>query len=377
MSVESAPAAYLQRSRRPFFVRWVCALAVLVAAIAMSASVPAAAAIPVASNLVVYDNDFFVPAKSEILPLIGNPRVRVLGFTVVTGDGWLSEETSDLLRFLEIAHRTDIPVVRGAEYPLVNTRARTLAWERQYGKLVWKGAWNDAAPGAAYHPDDPDRISPSPLGAPTAVAAPGTAAQFMIDQVHRFPHQVTIVAAGPLTNVALAIRLDPQFASLAKQLIFMGGYLDTSLQQVLGNANFATDFNIWFDPEAAHIAITAPWATITSVGTVTNDVVFTPQIAARLLEKKTPVTEAVAKYTQPFPLWDQLVTAIAADPTLITKEVVSAMDVDIDRGMGYGTTHIWGPETAPHSGERPVHVVLAVDEPRFVTEFVRAAQSVP
>jgi inosine-uridine nucleoside N-ribohydrolase len=278
---------------------------------------------------------------------------------------------------LEIAHRTDIPVVRGAEYPLVNTRARTLAWERQYGKLVWKGAWNDVAPGTAYHPDDPDLISPSPLGAPAITAAPGTAAQFMIDQVHRFPHQVTIVAAGPLTNIALAIRLDPQFASLARQLLFMGGYLDTSLQQVTGNANFATDFNIWFDPEAAHIAITAPWAKITSVGTVTNDVVFTPQLAARLLEKKTPVTEAVAKYTQPFPLWDQLVAAIAADPTLITKEVVAAMDVDIDHGIGYGTTRIWAPETAPHFGERPVHIVLAVDEPRFVTEFVRAVQSVP
>jgi hypothetical protein len=53
------------------------------------------------------------------------------------------------------------------------------------------------------------------------------------------------------------------------------------------------------------------------------------------------------------------------------------MDVDIDHGMSYGTTRIWSAETEPHFGERPVHVVLAVDEPRFVTEFVRAVQSVP
>ena len=361
----------------PFVIAWVRLVAALFAVIAGSTSATAHPATPDASNFIVYDNDFYAPANSDILPLIANPNVRVLGFTVVTGDGWLNEETADLLRFLEIAHRTDIPVVRGAEYPLVNTRARTLAWERQYGKLLWKGAWNDAAPGTAYHPEDPNRISPSPLGAPAIAAAPGTAAQFMIDQVHRFPHQVSIVAAGPLTNVALAIRLDPQFAQLAKQLIFMGGYLDTSLQAATGDANVATDFNIWFDPEAAHIAITAPWPKITSVGTVTNDVVFTPQIAARLVAKKTAVTEAVAKYTNPLPLWDQLVTAIAADPTLVTKEIVAPMDVDIDHGMGYGTTHIWSAETAPHFGERPVHVVLAVDEPRFVTEFVRAAQSVP
>jgi inosine-uridine nucleoside N-ribohydrolase len=343
----------------------------------MSATASAAAATPAGSNLVIYDNDFFATASSDILPLIADPSVRVLGFTVVTGDGWLNEETADILRFLEVAHRTDIPVVRGAQYPLVNTRARLLAWERLYGKHVWRGAWNDAAPGTHFHPDDPDLIPPSPLGAPTAVAASGTAAQFMIDQVHRFPHQVTILAAGPLTNVALAVRLDPQFATLAKQLIFMGGFLDTSLPQLSGGANIDSDFNIWFDPEAAHIAITAPFPTITAVGTVTNDVVFTPSLAARVRAKKTPLTQAVATYTNPLPLWDQMVAAIAADPTLVTREVVAAMDVDIDPGMDYGATHIWPAETAPQLGERLVHVVLAVDEPRFVTQFVRAVQAIP
>jgi len=357
-------------------VRRLCALAAWVVAIAVVAGAPTLAASPPADNLIVYDNDFFGPTSSDILPLIADPSVRLLGITVVAGDGWVNEETAFVLRFLELVRRTDIPVVRGAEMPLVNSRARTAAWERLYGPLPWKGAWNDAAPGTTNHPDDPDLIPPNPLGAPTIAATPGTAAQFMIDQVHRFPHQVTILAAGPLTDVALAIRLDPQFASLAKQLIFMGGFLDTSLQQVAGGAN-TFDFNIWFDPEAAHIALVAPWARITAVGTVTNDVIFTPQLAARLVAKKTPLTEAVATYTYPLPLWDQMVAAIAADPTLITKEVVATMDVDIDHGLDYGTTRVWPAETAPHLGERPVHIVVAVDEPRFVTEFVRAVQSVP
>jgi len=361
----------------PSAVRWGRGLAALLAVVALQAVPFNSAAAPVATNLVVYDNDFFGPSSSDIVPLIADPSVRVLGFTVVTGDGWLNEETADILRFLELAHRTGIPVVRGAQDPLVNSRARLLAWERAYGSHVWRGAWNDASPGSAFHPDDPDRIPPSPFGPPTIAATPGSAAQFMIDQVHRYPHQVTIVAAGPLTNVALAIRLDPQFAALAKQLIFMGGFLDTSFAQVSGGANLDSDFNIWFDPEAAHIAITAPWPRVTAVGTVTNDVVFTPQIAARILQKKTPFTEAVAKYTIPFPLWDQLTTAIAADPTLITKEIVAPMDIDVDHGMDYGATHIWPPETEPHLGERPVHIVVAVDEPRFVTQFVRAVQSIP
>jgi inosine-uridine nucleoside N-ribohydrolase len=324
--------------------------------------------------LVVYDNDFSGPASADILPLIANPNVRVLGFTVVTGDGWRDEETAGLLRFLEIAQRTDIPVVRGALFPLVNSPARTKAWEQMYGRIVWKGAWNDAGPANAFHPTDPYAIPPSPLGPPTIKAAPGAAAEFLIEQVHRYPHQVTILAAGPLTNIALAIRLDPEFAGLAKQLVFMGALIDTNLKQVTIDANFATDFNIWFDPEAADIALTAPWARITAVGEVSNGILFTPALAARIAARKTPVSEVVASYSLPLPLWDQLTAAIAVDPTLVTREVLAYMDVDVDHGMFYGVAHIWPDVTTPRLGEQKVHIVTAVDTERFLDTFVTACQ---
>jgi inosine-uridine nucleoside N-ribohydrolase len=339
---------------------------------AMSAAVGAAAAEP---NLVIYDNDFSGPESADILPLIGDPSVKVVGFTVVTGDGWVDEETADLLRFLEIARRTDIAVVRGAVFPLVNSEARTRAWEQMYGKIVWKGAWNPTAPDNSFHPTEPYKIPPSPLGPPTTKAAPGTAADFLIRQVHLHPHQVTILAAGPLTNIALAIRLDPDFASLAKQLIFMGGFVDTNLAQVTDSANFATDFNIWFDPEAADIVLTAPWAKITSVGSVSNDIVYTPELAARIAARTTPVTQAVVKYALPLPLWDQITAAIAADPSLVTGEIQAYMGVDVDHGMYYGATHVWPDVTAPHLGEQKVHIVTAIDKTRFLDEFVRDAQA--
>jgi len=351
----------------------ICAVTAAICTLAVGAASAAPVPAP-GSNLIVYDNDFFGPESADILPLIGDPSVKVLGFTVVTGDGWLDEETADILRFLEIAKRTDIPVVRGALFPLVNSEARTRAWEQMYGKIVWKGAWNAAGPDNSFHPTDPYLIPPSPLGPPKTKAAPGTAAAFLIDQVHRHPHQVTVLAAGPLTNIALAIRLDPEFASLAKQLIFMGGFVDTNLQQVTGSANFATDFNIWFDPEAADIVLTAPWAKITSVGSVSNAVVYTPALGARLAAKATPVTQAVVKYSQALPLWDQITTAIAADPGIVTGEVQAYMDVDTDRGMYHGVTHVWPDATTPHLGEQKVHIVTAIDTKRFVDDFVRDAQ---
>jgi inosine-uridine nucleoside N-ribohydrolase len=346
-------------------------IAAATAALGLLAASAASAAQP---NLIIYDNDFSGPESADILPLIGDPSVKVLGFTVVTGDGWADEETADILRFLEIAKRTDIPVIKGAVFPLVNTEARTRAWEQMYGKIVWKGAWNSAATGPSFHPTDPYLIPPSPLGPPTTKAAPGTAADFLIAQVHRYPHQVTILAAGPLTNIALAIRLDPEFASLAKQLIFMGGFVDTNLAQVTASANFATDFNIWFDPEAAHIVLTAPFAKITSVGSVSNDIVYTPALAARIAAKSTPVTQAVVKYSQALPLWDQATAAIAADPSLVTAEVQAYMDVETDHGLYYGATHVWPDATTPHLGEQKVHIVTAIDTQRFLDALVRDAQ---
>jgi inosine-uridine nucleoside N-ribohydrolase len=335
-----------------------------------------------APRLFIEDNDFSGPGGSDIqsvLPLITDPSIRVLGFTVVTGDGWCAEETAYLLRFLEVAHRTNLPVFQGAVYPLVNTHARMHAWERTYGTIPWKGAWNDPiphpGPGEVFHPDDPDLIPPSPAGAPTTKPAAGDAVSFLIQQVHRYPHQVTILEAGPMTNLALAIRIDPQFAGLAQQLVFMGGLLDGNLQQVTDDADLFSDFNILFDPEAAHIVLTAPWAKVTSLGSVTNQTKMTPALIARMTTVKTPVTTFLARYASRLPLWDEMAAAAAADPTLITRKVVALMDVDVDHGQGYGQAHVWPPQTAPHLGERPVTIVLAVDLPRFYDRFIKAAQA--
>ncbi len=333
-----------------------------------------------APRLFVEDNDFLGPGGSDIqsiLPLIADPNIKVLGFTVATGDAWCDEETSELLRFLEVAKRTDIPVYKGAVLPLVNTPARMAVWERMFGTIPWKGAWNDfIKPDSQPHVDKPYLIPASPAGAPVTKPAEGSAAAFLIAQVHRYPHQVTILEAGPMTNLALAIRIDPAFASLAKELIFMGGMVDGNLQQVTEDADNFTDFNFIFDPEAAHIVVTAPWAKITSLGRVTNQTKMTPALVARLLEVRTPVTEYVAKFASRLPLWDEMAAAVAVDPTLVTKQTVALMDVDIDHGMHYGQTRVWPKETAPHQGEQPVTIVQAVDLPRFYKQFVHAAQSV-
>lgn len=332
---------------------------------------------PAPTVMVYFDNDFIGPGQSNIqavIPLLRDPRVKLIGIGVVTGDAWLKEETAHLLRFLEIAGRTDVPVVEGAEMPLLRTQRETANWEARNGRIVWKGAWNTPRVGRSYHPDDPKLIPPMPEGAPLTKASGEDAAHFLIRQIRANPGKVTVVAAGPLTNIALALRIAPDIAGLAREIVFQGGGLDTATARVTGNADYASDFNFTFDPEAAHIVLNAPWKRITSLGNVTNSAVVTPELAATIGKAGTPVAkyfESYAKRAQP--LWDEIVVAVAIDRTLATGELVANMDVDLMPGPTYGQAQIWKDELAPKMGEQPVHIIQSIDVPRFLAGFVEQA----
>ncbi|MFF3150548.1 nucleoside hydrolase [Streptomyces sp. NPDC057927] len=106
----------------------------------------------------------------------------------------------------------------------------------------------------------------------------------MIDQVRAHPHQVTIVTAGPLTNVAGAARKDPEFASLAKGIVIGGANLYQLHPGETDPAfNSSEGFNFRFDPEAAHIVLTAGWKKVTALVDVTSSVMFDDAMMARII----------------------------------------------------------------------------------------------
>jgi inosine-uridine nucleoside N-ribohydrolase len=301
-------------------------------------------------------------------------HVGLIGIGVVTGDAWLKEETAHLLRFLEIAGRTDIPVVPGAEMPLIRTPREMAQWEARYGRIVWKGAWNAPRPGREYHPDDPALIPPLPEGTAEARPSGEDAVSFLIRSVRANPNRITIITAGPLTNIALALRIAPEIATLAREIVIEGGGLDTAVARVTGNTDYATDFNFIFDPEAAHIVLTSPWQRITLLGNVTGSAKVTAELADTIGAAATPV----AKYFQSYakrgqPMWDEITAAVAIDRTLVTSELVARMDVDLLPGPSYGQAQIWKEDLAPHNGEREVHVVQSIDVKRFLDRFVEQA----
>lgn len=160
-----------------------------------------------------------------------------------TANSWQRQCAYHALANLEVGNLSCIPVYAGATYPLINTPERFQAWESVHGKLPWEGAFaleNATAEALGNDPTsgDPNRIvKPAFIeGFPTTKINHSTsAANFMVEMVHKYPHQVSIYSAGALTNVALAVRMDSDFASLAKELVIMGGYVDVNMYQVTGD----------------------------------------------------------------------------------------------------------------------------------------------
>jgi purine nucleosidase len=308
-----------------------------------------------------------------MMVLLQSPQVKVLGITMVSGNAWEPEEVAHTLRMLELIHRTDVPVVPGAVFPLLRTEAESNAQKPILGTFPWYGAWGDLAAHTSRQPyHGPFVVPPQEEGEPTTKPLAEDAAHFLIRQVHAHPHQVTIYAAGPLTNIALAIAIDPGFAALTQGILIMGG----SLQPVTDDPEFAThprhEFNFWFDPEAAHITLRAPWPRI-DLTTVDISVKtrFTPEMMRNIASSPTPAAQYIAKYTGEFYyLWDELTAAAWLDPAIITKERILYIDVDTTPGPNYGDTLSWTAASKPTRDMPPVHVQLDLDSNRFNNLFV-------
>jgi len=313
-------------------------------------------------RLVLIDQDGAGPGGTDqmsILALLQAPQVRVLGITMVTGDGWRDEETLHTLRMLELTGHADIPVAKGADHPLIRDREETLLSAGLYGRAEWLGAWQRVP-------------APLPEGNPSIKPIDEDAADFLVRQVHAHPHEVTIFAAGPLTNIALAISIDPDFATLTRGIVLMGG----SLNPVTSDPEFANDprheFNFWFDPEAAHIVLHADWPSIeVTTADVSLKAPFTQSILDAIAQSKTPAARYIARWSKPTSyMWDELTACAWIDPSIITRRAKIYLDTDLSHGPDYGNTLSWTDKTRPGTETRPVSAQMDVDVARFDKLFV-------
>jgi len=315
---------------------------------------------------VIVDQDARGPCTTDmqsVLMFVQSPDVEVLGITVVSGDLWMDQETLHTLRALEIAGRTDIPVYKGAVFPILNSKEEAERWEMMYGEHLFKGAWNDGMPG-------PYERVPLAEGEPTTEPAEGHAANFIVDAVNAHPGEVVIWGGGPLTNIAMALMLDPALPEKAKELVLMGGGID--------KAAYQKEFNWLFDPEAARKVLRAPWKkiTITPVD-ISVKTRHSEELVARIAESPNPVAQYIKAFHAESPptanpdwvpwifMWDEVSVAALLDPTIITEQREMYVDVDIDHGINYGYTLAWELDQQHPPDARKAWVQFDLDLQRF------------
>ena len=305
------------------------------------------------------DSGLFGDDGAAVVMLLRSPsQVTVSGVTIVPGNVWPAQGAEYMLHILDLLKRPDVPLYRGAEEPLMHSAAMAHEYARRWGPLEFTGAF-------AQEPKD---IKTLPGAHPT-LRRPHheNAVDFIIGEVERHPGEVTILEIGPMTNLALALRMKPEIETKIKRLVFMGGNV-----HVGGNASSLAEFNFWFDPEAARIVLRSR---------IPSKVMFGLDICNQAPLHKAEFDQVAAAHTpiadlfredlgNRYPgflkhpgatayMWDSLAAAYLIDPAFVTKSEMHYLDVLAAWGKFYGSTVPLDRRVAPDA--TPVMEMLGLD----------------
>jgi purine nucleosidase len=314
---------------------------------------------------VIIDTD---PGTDDALALLlafNSPELQVEAVTVVAGNVTADRGLDNALRIASLAGKCDVPVARGAAGPLTQ-------------KLNTEEFWNGA-----------NGVGGAELPATRCQAAASFGPDVIIQLVHQFPHQITLIPIGPLTNIALAVAKDRTIVPLVKEVVLMGGSISG------GNVNAASEFNIHSDPEAASIVFNAGWPLVMVGLDVTEHTLITNADVARMEAKPGPETKfaaAVARFQIGTyqgtgfgggAIHDALAVGAVIDPSFL-KTKAMRVDIELDGKFTRGATVANRENAVDHvvprgdrletvgvdSVEPNVQVAIGADSQRFIAAFV-------
>lgn len=258
---------------------------------------------------VIIDTDPGVDDAFAILLALNSPELKVEALTVVPGNVDGRQGLENALKIVSLAGRCDVIVAGGAKHPLNQ-------------KLITAQYWHG-----------PNGLAGVELPASKCKADSRFGPDLIIELVHQFPHEITLVPVGPLTNIALAVSKDPSIVPLVKNIVIMGGSITG------GNVNGAAEANIYNDPEAASIVFSAGWV-VTMIGSdVGERTLITRKEVAQFQAAHGPQSDFIAKLAdfyltrseksgyQGAAMYDPLAVATAIDPSLVT---LKDMHVDVE-----------------------------------------------
>lgn len=341
----------------------------------MVTSNTAAAAPAVAAHKVILDTDFTtIGDDGQVLAMAAQLHsegvIELMGVTVVTGNDWLKQEVADALRAVErLGIEDQVGVYAGANLPLVHD-PRSFEHERAlfgFGES-YKMAFHRP------QPTDVDLVAPPDGFAQRAQLQRQHAVDFIVDTVKAHPHQISLLAIAPLTNLALAIRKNPEIVPLIKRIVYMAGALD-----VKGNTTPAAEMNVWCDPEAARIVMRESIEQALIPLDVTNITQLRKDDFARIASGDGPIqrlfkaSSMAHKFARDadatVSVFDALALAYLVDPTYAIEVEELFVDVDVSFGPGYGRTYGYWQEQ-PTKLLQKMKVVKRFDERRFFEFYV-------
>lgn len=299
--------------------------------------------------------------------------IDFLGVTSVGGNEICAVGVNAILNQLEEIERTDIPVYAGTDVPIMGFR--DLAQDKPVtGGFQWTGGYrqleNYVSPDQYHNLGD---LVNEEWGYSETEVQEQHAVDFMIEQVHKYPGQVTIFAIGACTNVALACMMDPTFAENTAGIIYMGGAID-----VPGNANACGEFNWFYDPESVQICLNNPFPyQIVVPHDISYHVQITKSVFDMMQEKdNTPVSNMFMEKLAPSyfenptrtsSVWDALTAAVFLCPDLITETEFRDLAIDVNSsGYSYANAVTWTSGNGPYESTN-VQIVFNVDVDAFWT----------
>jgi inosine-uridine nucleoside N-ribohydrolase len=309
---------------------------------------------------VLFDTDsgLFGEDGAALVMLLRSPsQVSVQGVTIVPGNVWGAQGAEYMLHILDLLKHLQMTVALGAEGPLIHTAAMAHESERRWGSLSYIGAFAQ----------DKAAVIPAPGTKLNTRKPRRDAVNFMIGEIERHPGEITIVALGPMTNVALALLMKPDIDTKIKRIVFMGGNV-----RVPGNASPAAEFNFWFDPEAARIVLRSRIPQKVMFGLdICNLARMKKAEFDQIVKVKTPITDLYREdFGNHYPgyltkpdatgfMWDSLAAAYILDPDFVTKFESKYVDVTTNWGQFYGSTVPLDRKVAPAA--TPVTVMFGLD----------------